>query len=105
MAIAQDRVSWLNHRAHDLAGIKRSGRFSQLRNQCWVEIGAHPITDHIEKGKGIADKVSAARKLIAGGKQDLNLSWTTGHIVGTWGFTNARIGERAFTAHMPVACR
>jgi hypothetical protein len=68
MSIAQNRVSWLNHGAHDLARVKRSGRLSQLWNEGWIEIGAHPITDHIEKGKSIADKVSAARQLIAGGE-------------------------------------
>ena len=102
-SITQDRVSWLDHGTHDLARIKRSGRLGQLRNQCWVEIGANSVTDHIKERERVAHKVSTARQLIAGGEQDLNLSGATRHIIGAWRFANTRVGEGTLTAHMPVS--
>jgi hypothetical protein len=103
VSIAQDRVTRLNDRAHDLARIKRPSSLRELRNQGWIKVGANAITDHIKERERITHKVSTARQLIAGGEQDLNLSGATRHIISAWRFANARVGERTLTAHMPVA--
>jgi hypothetical protein len=49
MPIAQDGISWLNHRTHNLVGVERASRLCQDGDQCWVEIRANTITNHIEQ--------------------------------------------------------
>jgi hypothetical protein len=60
MSITKDRVPRRNHTADDLARIESARRFSQHRDQRWVEVRSHPVADDIKQGERIANKVSTA---------------------------------------------
>jgi hypothetical protein len=102
VSIAQDCVTWLNHRSDDLIRIKRPCRFGQYGNERRIEVGSHAISNDIQEREGVTHKVAAARELVTRGEQNLNLSWAPGHVVGTWCLANAGVGEGALTTHMPV---